>query len=363
MLESALGSDFGLGGEPAFDRTALYRLYVQSPTGLAFNYADGEARIGLDAQYTWLARRYHLDAALLNSRHLLAGLLAMGGRAKRDANLLALHAVWFPTEVDPGMARSIPLDVHFRGRADIALFRSEWGDPRARFVGFKGGRNDVNHAHLDLGSFVLDADGVRWAEDLGPDNYNLPDYFGAGRWGYYRLNNHSHNVITPGDALQDTKAVAPIVAFGSTPARAFAVADLSQVYPGAAKKILRGVALLDRSRVLVQDDIDGLAPGTALTWRMLTSAEVSVGAEGHATLRRDGRMLEAVILAPQGAKFSAKPATPPTRGENPNKGVTELAVNLPAAAAPTRIAVLLTPNGDHWPWQTTPPMLSEVSSW
>ena len=74
-------------------------------------------------------------------------------------------------------------------------------------------------------------------------------------------------------------------------------------------------------------------------------------------------MLEAVILAPQGAKFSAKPATPPTRGENPNKGVTELAINLPAAAAPSRIAVLLTPNGDHWPWQTKPPMLSEVSSW
>ncbi|MEI6874747.1 MAG: heparinase II/III family protein, partial [Spirochaetota bacterium] len=96
----------------------------------------------------------------------------------------ALNAVWFPAEQRAATA-DVPLDVRFRGQAELAIFRSAWHDPRALFVGFKAGHNDAGHAHLDLGSFVLDADGVRWAQDLGPDDYNLPAYFGDKRWTYY----------------------------------------------------------------------------------------------------------------------------------------------------------------------------------
>src|SRR5262249_53056341 len=141
-----------------------------------------------------------------------------------------------------------PLDAIFRGPAQLAIFRSRWHDPRALFVGFKAGRNDVNHAHLDLGSFVLEADGVRWAHDLGPDDYNLPDYSGKKRWTYSRLNNFSHNTPTPGDTLQDLKADVPLIATGPHPDRAFAVADLAPAYPGLAAKMHRGIALLDRAR-------------------------------------------------------------------------------------------------------------------
>ena len=46
------------------------------------------------------------------------------------------------------------------------------------YLGIKGGANNAcEHGHYDLGSFVLDSGGVRWAMDLGPDDYNLPDYF------------------------------------------------------------------------------------------------------------------------------------------------------------------------------------------
>ena len=58
------------------------------------------------------------------------------------------------------------------------------GDAKGWFVGFKAGSNGVNHSHLDVGSFVLEAKGVRWAVDLGPDDYDLPKYFDEteGRW-------------------------------------------------------------------------------------------------------------------------------------------------------------------------------------
>src|SRR5688572_17065728 len=45
-LESALGTDFGLGSSPAFDRTALYRVHIASAPGQSFNYADGRSRLG-----------------------------------------------------------------------------------------------------------------------------------------------------------------------------------------------------------------------------------------------------------------------------------------------------------------------------
>ena len=47
-------------------------------------------------------------------------------------------------------------------------------DAEALFIGFKAGDNRVNHSHLDLGTFVLDALGQRWAIDLG-GGIGVPD--------------------------------------------------------------------------------------------------------------------------------------------------------------------------------------------
>jgi hypothetical protein len=360
ILESALGTDFGLNAAPAYDKTALYRLHVQSPTGLGFNYADGSAGLGAQPEYTWLAQRFRQPTALAHSRELLED--AVKNKSRSRDRLFALHAVWFPSPPREKVPDA-PLDARFRGPAQIAMLRSAWHDPRALFVGFKAGRNDVNHSHLDLGSFVLDADGVRWAHDLGPDDYNLPAYFGAKRWTYYRLNNHSHNTLTPGDALQDPKANAPIVAFDSKPARGHAVADLTAAYPGATTKILRGIALLDRARVLVQDDVTGLKTGTSLTSRLVTSAKVNLTDARHAILTENGKTLHAEILSPANARFTTRSATPATAAEKQNQGFTELTAETTPDSANAQLAILFTPVGDHWPKAQAAPKLSPVGSW
>ena len=366
-LEGVLGTDFGLGKAPAFDRTALYRLAVQGPTGLAFNYADGDSAIndsedrGL-APYEWLARRYHLRTAIAHSRELIAQEAARKG--VNNDRFLAMDAAWYPEA--PGRGREAEaLDMHFRGRADIAIFRSAWGDPGALFLGFKAGDNSTNHAHLDLGSFVLDADGVRWAANLGYDNYNLPGYFGDKRWTYFRLNNHSQNTVTPGDRLQDPKAIAPIVAFGSSPLRAFAVADLTSAYPGEAARMLRGVALIDRTRVLVEDELTQARASVPIRWAMVTAARISLSGDGRiATLMQDGRTLRVEALSPAAARFRFGSSKPPTAEENQNDGTAMLVLDVPGAPAPSdiRIAVLLTPVGDRWP-TLGPPQLDPLAEW
>lgn len=364
-LESALGDDFGLARYPGFDRTALFRVQVEGPLGLSFNFADGRPELGADSGLTWLGQRYGLPAIVARSRALLAAMLERP--ANPDDRFLATHAIWFPAKDDAPVA-PLPLDAHSRGASEIALFRSAWNDPRALWLGVKAGSNRVNHGHLDLGSFVLDADGVRWALDLGPDDYDLPGYWDSAtitgaRWQYYRLNNHSHNTLTPGDALQQPDAVATIDRFTSTPSVAAAVIDFSAAYPEAAKRFQRGFALLDRSRVLVQDEIVGLQPHTPLTWRMLTRAHVATEG-GTATLTQQGRTFKIEILAPAALRFSQHPATPPTARENQNEDVTALEAVLPASEtiANVRIAILMTPIGDKWP-DRPKPALAPLEDW
>ena len=373
LLESALGTDFALAQSPAFDRTADYRLHVQSPAGLGFNYADGSASLSASPALTWLATRFSRAQPLSHSRALLTAAITTKKSDRESDRFFALHAIWFPAlPANPKSPaeNASPLDARFHGPAQLALFRSGWDDPRALFVGFKAGSNDVNHSHLDLGSFVLDADGVRWAGDLGPDDYNLPGYFdtkkgtASPRWKYYRLNNHSHNTLTPGDALQEYHATAPLIAFASTPARAFAVADLTPAYPAAAKKILRGIALLDRARVLVQDDLTGLKPGTALVSRFLTEAKISLSPDARtATLTHNGRTLRAEILSPASAHFTARPAAAATATERANPGITALSAECVSDIPDTRLALLLTPVGDHWPAPLPPPPLTPLPAW
>lgn len=365
-LESALGQDFGLSELPAFDRTALFRLHVQSPTGLSFNFADGRPTLGADSGLSWLGQRFNYAEVAAQSRRSLA--LELERPPNRNDRFLATHAIWFPVAVPS--TKPLPLNVNFGGPSKLALFRSAWADPRGLWTGLKAGSNRVNHGHLDLGSFLLDADGERWAVDLGPDDYDLPGYWDGAtvaspRWQYFRLNNLSHNTIYPARQLQSPDADGAMVAYGSSPERAFAVADLTPAHPAHAKRMWRGVALLDRARVLVQDDIRALQPGTPLTWQMLTGAQIEL--EGRrATLTQNGRTLRVEILTPETARFATRPARPPTTAEDQNEGISALVAEIPAAvgerAADTRVAVLLTPVGEKWP-QLPAPRLVPLEEW
>ena len=237
--------------------------------------------------------------------------------------------------------------------AHLAFFRSAWSDPKALYVGFKGGDNKANHSHLDLGTFVLDALGQRWAMDLGPDDYNLPGYFESPeerareRWTYYRLAHRGPQHAHPGRAEPGPPAAAPLVAFGSASGGAFAVADLTRRLPrrrGAAGAA--GVALRDdRSRVLVQDEVESERP-LALRWAMHTRADVRIvgergGRGDRAVLSLGGAMLEVRLLAP------ARPASPWGRCRCPSRSAPRPVCSVLEArlegVTSARLAVLFTP--------------------
>jgi hypothetical protein len=118
--------------------------------------------------------------------------------------------------------------------------------------------------------------------------------------------------------------------------------------------------MLDRARVLVQDDLEGVPPGLPLTWRMLTGTAVRVDSPRVTTLTQSGRTLRVQLLSPTSARFVARHAVPPRPIENQNEGITVLEVNIPPtnSRSNTRIAVLLSPVGEKWPKESIPEIVA-----
>ena len=288
---------------------------------------------------------------------------------RRATTPSALDLLWYdPAGADP-KAAGLPLDRYFRG-AEVAVLRSDWENPQALFVGFKAGDNKANHSHLDLGSFVFDAAGVRWAMDLGADDYNLPGYFGGQRWNYYRLRAEGQNtlVLNPGQGPdQDPTANTRITRFESTKERAFVIADLTPAYSKNARQVWRGIALLDRDKVLVQDEIQADKP-VELWWFMHTPASVRIADDGRtANLQQAGMQLHAEILSPVDARFQIMDAQPLPTSPHPerqakNERIRKLAVHL-TGISKARLAVLLAPTPPNEAGTRQAPKLSTLSEW
>ena len=325
-LQSALGSMKGLDQTPGLAETGLFRIHFIGPTGRTFNFADAHEGAGSAAAMFWLARVFDRPVYAAHERRT-------GGGG-------AFDLLWYTPEGQGPAESGLAPSKLFRG-VNVAFLRSAWDNPNALWVGFKGGDNQANHSHLDLGTFVLDALGERWALDLGGDDYNLPGYFGDKRWTYYRLRTEGHNTLVVNGENQAPKAKAPVVAFSSTRQRVSAVADLSQGYPMCGR-VLRGMAMIAPGEILIQDEVSAGEP-VGVVWQMHTQAEVKPE-KNRAVLSLKGKRLGAEILEPAGAVFEVAGANPPPP-EAQQPDVRKLVVRLPEKVKEVRFVVRLMVEG------------------
>lgn len=332
-METALGHDFGLASMPGFDRTGDYRLHTISPAGLAYNYADGSETIAPAPQMHWLARRFNRPDF---ASHELDVTRSMDPLALTWLDVARLrHPATRPT--------TRPLDACFR-RAGVVAMRSAWDDREALYVGFKGGNNAANHAHLDLGSFVLDALGERFIVDPGTDSYNLPRFWGDNRWAYFRYRTEGHSTVLINDQSQRRDAVAPVVAFRSSPELAIAVIDLTDAWRGEVTSLRRGIAMVDRNAVLVRDEMMADKP-VEMAVLLQVTAEVRIAEDGRsAVLSRNGRSLVARLDGDNDAKLDAEriELSPPQR---PTPGHWRLVARWPGAVTRASLTIVFSRDG------------------
>lgn len=349
-LEKAFGQDFGLSRQPGFLKTAGYLQHMTGPSGNPFNYSDAGTGGGLQPAMFWFANKLKDPAVLWVERSRL--LQEETSRHVRD-RLLPAIMIWsggLGVADLPAPKEKVWVG---GGSVPVALMRTSWSDPAALFVGFKGGSPGVNHAHMDIGSFVLEAEGVRWAMDFGMQNYESLESKGiklfgrnqeAQRWEVYRYSNRVHNTLTVNNALQRVDGKAPITAFSGSPAFMSATTDMSPVYRGSLAKAQRGIAIVDQAYVVVRDELETLPQESTVRWTLLTPAAVRIIASNKAELTKDGKKLILQVQEPARVRLQTWSTEPPHDYDAPNPGTTLVGfeVTMPAQAKGA-LTVLLIP--------------------
>ncbi|MHB8902016.1 MAG: heparinase II/III domain-containing protein [Thermoguttaceae bacterium] len=358
LLESVLGSDFGLTKAPGFDVTGQYPALMCGPSGEFFNYADGGAGRGPESCLYWFAGRFGRPDWLLGEREELIGAVskvdihdARGGGDR----LLPLALLWMEGgEENPAIR--MPLHWQSGSQTAVTVHRSSWTDPDATFVGLKGGSPSDPHGQMDIGSFVLDAEGVRWAMDLGAEGYHGIESRGmnlwsssqdSDRWTIFRQSNEGHNTLVIDGQLQKAAGRGPVVTFSDDAAFPHSIVDMSKVYEGQAGSVRRGIALVEGRNVLVQDEITGLKPGSRVRWGMITPGTPAEAGKARMDLKQGKARLGLTIVAPQSAGWKVVDTAKPRHewdSRNPGTCMVQFEVVAPESGKVT-LAVLAEPGG------------------
>jgi hypothetical protein len=207
---------------------------------------------------------------------------------------------------------------------------------------------------MDIGSFVLDCDSVRWAVDLGAEGYHRIESRGmnlwsraqdSDRWTIFRQSNLGHNTLVIDGHLQRASGGGHIVQFSDDPTFPHSVLDMSSVYDANANSVHRGIALLPSREVLIQDHLTGLESGSRVRWGMITRGSPGTLDRPTVDLRQNDAQLTLSILSPQSANWhKIDTAKPRNEWDSPNTGTRMVAFE---AIAPDSgeliLAVLVTP--------------------
>jgi hypothetical protein len=348
-LENMFGSSFGLTEKPGFLKTAGFLLHMTGPSGLPFNYSDSGGP-ELHPSMFWFAQRQGDTSLLWVERKRL-----LNGKLIKELNnrLLPTIMLWLRKG---DLTDAVPPKENTwtgSGKNPVALMRTSWTDPDAIFVGIKGGSPSNSHGHMDAGSFVMEAEGVRWAIDFGMQSYysleskqvdlwNMSQ--NSQRWQVFRYNNLAHNTLTVNGEHQKVAGMASLIAFAEPAHPMSALVDLGQLYQDALKKAKRRIGIVDKAMVMVNDDVEVGRAAATVRWTMVTTASVTLISKRVAELSKDGKRLLVQVDAPADVILRTWSTDPvqPYDAPNPDTVLLGFETTLPALTNAS-LAVRLVP--------------------
>lgn len=328
VIEKLFHTDFDLTKFPGFMRTGDYITQMCTPSLQFFAYADNGAGASPTTTALWFYMKTNNPSILYNQQKLLEKKSVRSISGQR----LAPAAILWGSQSN--FAQSSPAEnLYWKndGVTPVCTMRSGW-ESDATFLGVKLGTPSAPHAHMDVGSFVVEMDGTMWACDLGGENYNNLETNGmdiwnmsqnSDRWKVFRYSNYRHNTLTFGDKLQNVQGRADFDPISKPGFPGYVVSDLTKMYEGQVGRSVRAFSLVDRDHVVIEDCIQSL-PGTPLqiTWTLVTPAKPTRVSDNLIRLDKDGKTVYLQISGslPMQAEFLS--ATPTRSFENQNKGIT-----------------------------------------
>ena len=315
------GTDFGMSEIDGFRQLGSFPVYITTPAGM-FNFGDNKAEKCYTPVLHWYAKEYASPLLCVYQMSNMPGNFAVNSSESTERNGsgrdYALSSLWFNSEYANADFSNEPLSMYLKSDVgqSLVLMRSAYLDENATFAGIKGGYNFINHGDLDIGTFVFDSMGERWAEELGPGSYDAPGYFmnlpAGGRWKNYckRAEGQNTLVINPGATLDDQYVLAEcgFTSFEENANGGYALLDMTDAYRmNGCIKAERGFELYNnRTSLKITDNIKCLVKSD-IYWFMHTKAKIEISEDRKtAMLTLNGKQLKASLQAD--GVFSVMPA-------------------------------------------------------
>lgn len=348
-IEKIFETDFGLTKEKGFLQTGNYLEHMVGPSGKNFNYMDASEGSRLQPAMFWFASRLKDNSLLYNQKHFVDNI----NNYKPDERLLPLLMVWGSSVNTNTITAPAENFWTGQGKTPVALMRTSWADSNAIYVGFKGGSPSVTHGHMDVGSFVMEAEGVRWGLDFGAQDYtalemkniDLWDNKQDGqRWDIFRYHNLSHNTLTVNNQSQRVDGRSVITSSSSKPAFMFATTDMSSVYKGSLQQAKRGIAICNKEYVLVRDEVTATDKDATMRWTFVTPASVTLNGKNEAVLTKNGKQLIIRVQQPANVELKTWSTDSPREYDERNPGtiIVGFEITLPSNSSEV-LNVLLIP--------------------
>jgi len=327
-LEKCLGASFRMMDNKGFMKTGDYIANMTTQELGAFAYSDcGD--VVMSYPMFWFAKKTNNPDLVWGELQKYKYMKENGfGEKAFNVRFLPCFLLWASPEYMKNPQPPTQRLYVGQGTTPVALLRNHWEGKDEIFVGLKGGTCSTNHAHMDVGSFVMYRGANQWAKDAGIQEYYSLEKFGiamgdrsqnSSRWNAFRLSNKIHNLIIFNNAPQWVTAKAKIDNYGDNNDFLFASSNLTSINKGQVNSYNRGVAIVENRYVVVRDEITNINKTTPIRWAMLTPATPKIINKNTAELTLNGEKMIVKVIGKE-VNLRTWSTNPPHVFDAPNPG-------------------------------------------
>ncbi len=283
-LINSCGNDYGFLSCSGVSDTPFYEFYLKSSSGKIFSFAENQTEANPSLSQGFQMALLKNDDELMRNYTLLKKIY---GRSDYK------QILWSnPVDLSGDNEITLPRDKYFES-ANVGSMRENWYED-ASYVGFVSGKNKTLESQFEKGSFVFDALGESWVEDLGADDKNISGYYSLEtRKKLYRIRAEGNNCLvvnpTRSDPGQNLDKQAYFEKMESGGNSAYSVLNLTEIYNGV-NSYKRGYMLGDGRQTLTVRDELSFKEQSAFYWFAHTKADINILKDGKsAVLSKNGK--------------------------------------------------------------------------
>jgi hypothetical protein len=368
MLQRMWGTDRDLTAIDGFLKTGNFVTHMQG-TGtkqmgggtlkainpLPFNFADCGNGIGVQIGMFWLASRAADKSILYNELQKLDFTLTTNEASLGDNRLLPFLLIWSMNLNMNNLPAPVETTYLAQGQSAVGALRTGWG-ANDIYLAVKGGTPSGNHAHMDIGSFVMDAMDVRWAMDFGMSDYTVLEANGVDlwnmsqsseRWDVFRYNNMAHNTLTINGNKQLVTANVPVENLVNTPSLKSVEMNLTPAYKNDLTNCRRTASIVSNRYVEIKDVVQASSKPLTIRWNLLTQAIPQKVSDKVIRLSQSNKNLYLVFEGTDAVTAKAWSTKPTTSYEESNSDTYFTGFEYAVTAGTTQtVTVKLVPEGD-----------------